>query len=143
MAPKEFKAVNLRIDQQFDNLKADVGNLTASVSSLSRKQAELSAENALLKEELSAMKKSIAIIEEKQRVTVEKQNAAIQEHAAARDDIEAQQRRYNLNISGIEKLDNKENCKEIANAFLIKLVPSHDPNSLDISHRTASGQLIC
>ena len=140
---EEFKAVNQRIDHQFDLLKADVANLTTSVSTLSRKQADLTAENALMKEELLAIKKTIAIIEEKQRTTEEKHKAELQEQAVARDDIEAQQRRYNLNVSGIVQLDKQEDCKKMVNDFLKKLVPSHDPNSLDICHRTASGQLIC
>ena len=146
----EFKGIHERVEgihdsiqNQFGELKTEVANLSSSVSTLSQKQAELSAENAMLKEELAAIRRNIAIIEEKQRVSDEKQAAALEAEIANRDDLEAQQRRYNITISGITKLDKNEDCIRIANDFLKKLVPAHDPKTLDICHRTAGGQLIC
>ena len=133
---EKFDDLAMRTDKQFTELKTDFGNLQATVASLTVRQQELADENRQLKAELANIKTEMKSI-------ADNRNEAIEKEAEARDDLEAQQRRYNLTISGITQLTKDENCKELVNRFLKQLVPTHDDNTLDICHRTAAGQLIC
>ena len=133
-----MSTMNENMDKQFQSLKNDMANLQATVTALSAKQQELTAENRDLKDEINSLNAKV-------KTLTEDRNVAIEMEIHARDDLEAQQRRYNLNISGITQVGDpkKENCKEIVNAFLKQLVPSYDCSTLDVCHRTAAGALIC
>ena len=127
------------MDNQFSTMKNEFANLSSTVLNLSKKQFELSKENEELKSDVAIMKVQIAELKRKDA----ERNKEVAEEVFARDELEAQQRRYNLVVSGIVKVDEDEDCKAIANAFFVKLLPSYQRRSLDICHRTASGSLIC
>ena len=135
---QEMMSCMNNMNNQFASLKDDIAGLKDTVAALNVKQMELMNENRDLKSEVNNLKEKV------KGMTRDRADAAERE-MHARDDIEAQQRRYNLNISGITQIGDpkKENCKELVNTFLKKLVPAHDINTLDVAHRTASGALIC
>ena len=133
-----MSTMNENMDKQFQGLKNDMAGLQATVTALSAKQQELTAENRDLKAEINSLNAKVKSL-------TDDKNMSIEMEVHARDDLEAQQRRYNLNISGITQVGDpkKENCKEIVNKFLKQLVPSYECSTLDVCHRTAAGALIC
>ena len=90
------------MDRQYEKLSSDFANLQATVTTMAEKQR-------VLTEEIVDLKKELAIVKLQVKNLVEHQKEATANEIEARDDIEAQQRRYNLNISGITQLDKDEN----------------------------------
>ena len=132
-----------KLDTNTCELKAEIANLSVTVKNLSDKQYELMKENMELKAEIANVKSEVVNLKAVFNSKEEMRTKEIEAEIAARDDLEAQQRRYNLTISGIVKQSDSENCKDICNQLFAKLVRSYNPNQLDICHRTSAGQLIC
>ena len=128
-----------KLDMQFAELKHEFSSLSATVQNLSDKQFDIVKENHELKAEIAVVKQEVMDLKAKDANRSKERD----DEVAARDDLEAQQRRYNLTISGIVQQSENENCKDVANRFFSQLLPGHDHNTLDICHRTKGGELIC
>ena len=126
-----------------DKLCAIEGKLTkldaieTSIESLKIKQEEQCAFNdsfnfkvAALKDENHDLNKQLLALKDN-----------LKEEATARDDLERQQRRYNLELSGIAQADN-ENTYALVASFFSKLDSDFDEICIDVAHRKKMGKLL-
>ena len=86
-----------------DELKSEFANLSTTVRDLSDKQYDLMKENLELKAEIASVRSEVVNLRAEVSSKEEIRSKEMEAEIAARDDLEAQQRRYNLTISGIVK----------------------------------------
>ena len=133
-----------RQDSFDDKLTAIEGKLSKldhiehSIDELKQKQVEQTSFSESLQFQVAALKDENAALTSK----VEGFESAMKAEAQSRNDLERQQRRYNLEISGIAQANDKENTFDLVADFFKKLDAHFNPDCLDVAHRKKNGSII-
>ena len=108
------KIIAMHKDQQLQN---------AAVDTLRKENTKLHADNAIIRAELKAVVQTVKA------------------EALKRDDLENQQRRYNVELSGFPKVEG-EDCRVVVADLMRHLGCKNGIDSVDVAHRKMSGGII-